>query len=451
MTESTTVGGYIQFSEPVQNPDDGYYYQKYRLTDFFGNPTGLGGTLKSWEPNATLGIYVKPALDGYKLGGFSLALGAALFSALRGNYEGFKRGVASAIKQFNNGFQSSFGQWPGTREPWLGTEETFNNGVPPVPFIHEGNPGSIGDGGGIGAWSDNLAAPPPQGSWWDKLVKPSPQDESLTPFPDVPAPSSTAFGAPGSGAAPRSAGEFHALAQGITRFLNGGSKPAGNYPMSAAEAASTSGPLWPDPAAPNISTAVPTRDPSNPAYFSNSTRGPTADTNGSALPLAKRTFPTLRRISGRSQASIFDTGALAVPFAAPPPPPPPHPHPNDVGVPSGLRIAAMGVDPMNPTQAVASSPAGGVFGGPNATAARYLSRWDDAHSPAAVSSASAPAEMFALPGSPKFSDDLANWLAVLARIDRTNAAHAVRSSMEDGRRDSYRADSTQPWFVQGWR
>jgi hypothetical protein len=245
--------------------------------------------------------------------------------------------------------------------------------------------------------------------------------------PVAAAPSPTAFHASGSAAGPRSAGDFHELARGITHFPNGGSKLVGNGPMPAEQTASTSGSPWPDPTVLNLSTAV-----------------RVGDTKESALPAANRTFPTLQRISGRSQASIFDTGASAVPFAAPA-------YPNDVGALPGLRVAAVGVDPMKPTQATAPPRAGGVLGSPSATPLRYLSRRDDDYSPAPVSNAAASAAPFALPGSLKFSGDLANWLAVLAGIDRTNPAQAARSAMDDGRRDSYRADPTQPWFVQGWR
>src|SRR5262245_46544138 len=94
MIDGVTFFGddFIQFSEPVRNPDDGYYYQQYRFLDSFGNVTGYGNRqLKSWAPNSKL-VLVERAIDGTKLAmamaglvttGMNLTGGSLLGMALR--------------------------------------------------------------------------------------------------------------------------------------------------------------------------------------------------------------------------------------------------------------------------------------------------------------------------------------------------------------------------------
>jgi hypothetical protein len=118
----------------------------------------------------------------------------------------------------------------------------------------------------------------------------SPIGNAFGNFPrasSVAAPSPTAFGAPGFG--PPTAADFHALAQGITRLFNGPGQFVGNSLMPLAAAA----PL-PDSAAPSLAGYEPQAAiSSTPAGY---LRG---------------------QIAGGPAASIFDTGAPAVPLVPP--------------------------------------------------------------------------------------------------------------------------------------
>ena len=89
---------YLQLSQPVKNPADGYYYQKYRFLDSFGNVTRYEEQpFKSWEPNSKLGLF-NPALDGYKLSGFLAASGAALWGVITKNMTFASRSFAGAAR-----------------------------------------------------------------------------------------------------------------------------------------------------------------------------------------------------------------------------------------------------------------------------------------------------------------------------------------------------------------
>jgi hypothetical protein len=123
-----TGTSYLQFSRPIKNPDDRYYYQQYRYLDFSGNVIGYGNVLKSWEPNSRLGLF-EPALDGFKMAGFAGKLGAAGWSLIDGNLGGAARAAASAIKDYNNGLEMDWGSWPGTDTPWIAHDAVWQRGA----------------------------------------------------------------------------------------------------------------------------------------------------------------------------------------------------------------------------------------------------------------------------------------------------------------------------------
>jgi hypothetical protein len=142
------------------------------------------------------------------------------------------------------------------------------------------------------------------------------------------------------------AGDLRALAQGVPRLSNARGRFVETNQMSPWGAASPSVPLSRDTAAQNVSNAASSDDQPNSAYFSTSNRSPNADTNGPAPPSASQNFPAVRRISDRSQGSIFEGGAPAATFGAPAYPGASH------GLP-GLIAAAPRSAPMNPTFAPA--------------------------------------------------------------------------------------------------
>jgi hypothetical protein len=122
----------------------------------------------------------------------------------------------------------------------------------------------------------------------------SPTGNSFGNFPrvsSVGAPSPTAFGAPGSG--PPTAADFHALAQGIARLFGGPGQFVGNGLMPSADAASLPGPSS-GPTAPDL-----------PGYQ------PQAATGGKPGRYLRG------QIAGGPAASIFDSGAAAVPLVPP--------------------------------------------------------------------------------------------------------------------------------------
>jgi hypothetical protein len=272
----------------------------------------------------------------------------------------------------------------------------------------------------------------------------SPDGDFIGNFPrasaGAPASSPAAFNETGSGSGPRMAGDFRALAQGVGRLLNGADQFIGNGAIVPANAASPSGPLSRGPIAPNLPSTAPIADQSNPAYFSGSNGSPIVDTNGLSLSTADMDFPSLgRRIADKPPASIFDAGAPGVPFVPPA-------YLNSVGGLSGLPAPAAGIDPMNPKQAAAPPQTGGVLRSSSSEPLRYGS-----NTTAPISDAGAPAALFALPDSLKFTGDIADWLAALAGVDRMNPTQAASSPQDDQLRGLYRDDPIQAWFVQGRR
>jgi hypothetical protein len=147
-------------------------------------------------------------------------------------------------------------------------------------------------------------------------TRPLPQKRSAAP--DGPAwdlaqgatPATSAFQ---QDAAYSPAGDVQALAQRIARMLGGAGRFNGNSLVSPAEAASPSEPLLRGATAPNAPSATPIADLSAGAYFPGSALA--AETDGSAPSVANKDFRYLtRKVADKPQASVFDTGAPAVPF-----------------------------------------------------------------------------------------------------------------------------------------
>jgi hypothetical protein len=173
------------------------------------------------------------------------------------------------------------------------------------------------------------------------------------------------------------------------------------------------------------------------------------NSNQSAPPL--QTAPTPGTINGKparylrwsagsnSPPSVFDAGAPAAPFIAPA-------YLDSSGGMPGLFAAVATSDPINPMQ-VRPPQGGGASGTINAKPRQYLGRSDGNNWPATTFEPSAPARMFALPDSRKFTGDILDWIAALAGIGRQNPRQAASSLPDDRQRDFYR----QPRFVQGWR
>jgi hypothetical protein len=109
--------------------------------------------------------------------------------------------------------------------------------------------------------------------------------------------SPAAFNALGPGFGSRTAVDFNSLAQAVTRLLSGAGGFTGNSLIPPANAASSSRPPL-TPTVPGFPAATPTTGQSNPAYFPGWNGHSMEDPIGSPV----------------SQASIFDTGAPAVPL-----------------------------------------------------------------------------------------------------------------------------------------
>jgi hypothetical protein len=208
--------------------------------------------------------------------------------------------------------------------------------------------------------------------------------------------------------------------------------------ITPAEGASP--PLLRGPTAPNLSSTTPIADPYKEMYFPGSNGSLATDANGSAPPAANKNFPYLaRRIASQSQASVFDTGAPAVPLV-------PSDDPSlSGGLPGRIAAVLAGIDPLNQSQPARSLLDDGTQGISSNKPARYLSRRNSNNPPASVSDTSAPTVPFALPDSLNSSRGLADWIAALAGVD-PQSPEQFALPLEDGLRDFYRDDPA--WFLQ---
>jgi hypothetical protein len=137
-------------------------------------------------------------------------------------------------------------------------------------------------------------------------------------------------------------------------------------------------------------------------YFPGSNGSLATDANGSASPAANKNFQYLARsIANQSQASVFDTGAPAVPLV-------PSDDPSlSGGLPGRIAAVLAGIDPLNQSQP-----------------ARSLLDADSLNS----------------------SRGLADWIAALAGVDPQSPDQFAPSPLEDGLRDFYRNDPA--WLLQ---
>ena len=168
-------------------------------------------------------------------------------------------------------------------------------------------------------------------------------------------PSPSALNGSALSPAPRTAGDVQALAQRIARMLGGAGRFIGNRLVSPAEAAFPSAPMLRGATAPDASSAPPIADPG-----SNGALGAEAD--ATAPSIANKDFRYLtRNVADRPQASVFDTGAPAVPFV-------PDGPDFSGGLPSLPVRFLTRVDPRNPGQAAlpqqTARPLGIVSGEP---------------------------------------------------------------------------------------
>jgi hypothetical protein len=306
-TLSETPHGYLQFSKPVLNPADGYYYQSYRYLDLYGNVIGYGPqSLKSWEPNSTLGLF-KPALDGFKTATYATKLGGALWGVVSENLRLAAGATISAIKDYNNGLTGDWGAWPGTTMPWVNNDKFWQTGDTSIDFLQHSAPGTVGDGHGIGNWRDNLAAAPQNQS-------------SANPWANIPVPDYS------------------------TRTL--GAERAWNYELSRDSAAAA---------------GVPSRNnvweygfPESP---SPAVRNDTSSSTIQPQTSNGKNFPRLgRRIFSNSPASTSDTRATVAPD---------HQNVFDDQFGGGTALPA-GITPRNPNWAVPAPETGsprGIFSG----------------------------------------------------------------------------------------
>src|SRR6266851_4912579 len=129
-----TIGGQMsvtdyrvqyQISEPVRNPDNGYYYQRVRMITDDGR-TLSEFTKRSSEPDSTNGMFDPEG--GWDLFYKTIAYGWDVISII-GSFESLPALIKSfmdLIKDINWGvgpelperFRTGFQSWPGTAEPW---------------------------------------------------------------------------------------------------------------------------------------------------------------------------------------------------------------------------------------------------------------------------------------------------------------------------------------------
>lgn len=180
-------GIHYEISEPVQNPVDGYYYQRVRQVDVGGNLVGVGEQVfKSVQPDSTDGLIGLP-VDLGKLGSVMGDIGQVAWGALSKNLRSAVAGAAKLGSDASAGILDRYRSWPGTSKPW---EPLLNwqKGGSPIDFVQSGTSGEIGNGNGIGNWWDSPRSvhqnrPSSRDSWANIPIP----DASTPPLPSAPA------------------------------------------------------------------------------------------------------------------------------------------------------------------------------------------------------------------------------------------------------------------------
>jgi hypothetical protein len=276
----------------------------------------------------------------------------------------------------------AFPSWAGSGGAISSTKPPPANSSPALPAPEKQKRSAAPDDP---AWTSAQGAPSARAAFQTDSAHP-PARGLLGNFPHASvlasAPSPAAFNRSGSGSGPWTAPDFDALARGIGRLVNGAGQIAGNSLNSPAQAASPPRPPWPGPAAPDFPGATAMASQPNPAYFPGSSGSPAADVNRPASPTAGENFPRLvRRTYSRSPSSVFDTGALAVPFV-------PSDDPNfSGGLPGRLAAVLAG---MGQTQAATSPLDEETQGISSARSAPRLARLNGSNSPAPAIAANLP-------------------------------------------------------------
>jgi hypothetical protein len=157
-----------QTSEPVQNPNDKYYYQRSRQVDREGKVVGTGEEIfRSAQPESKDGLLDpnRGFEHAYALGTHLADLSKVIFGLVGENPILTTRAVSTAVKHASSGvpypFDVGYQSWPGTSEPWdsntlnsdrnpqfqPGKVERFFNGSLPENGIRR-NSHRDGDGSG---------------------------------------------------------------------------------------------------------------------------------------------------------------------------------------------------------------------------------------------------------------------------------------------------------------
>jgi hypothetical protein len=156
-----------------------------------------------------------------------------------------------------------------------------------------------------------------------------------------------------------------------------------------------------------------------------------------------------RRVVGRSQASAFDTGAPALPFARSNVLLAPDRQDSFDGTAASspsVGYGAMPSPPMIPPQQSRGSVASTLM-----DYVRYLNELDGKNSQASVFGTSAPPVPLAPSDAQNVSGGVLGRVAALAGIDPQNPAQLAPPPLDDQPRGYYRDDPVQPWFVQRQR
>jgi hypothetical protein len=144
-------GIHYEISEPKKGPD-GYHYQRVRQVDERGNLVGIGEQRLRSESEDGL---VAPSIDLANASKSAGHLAKVIWGILKRNPAEIATGGAELGHDLYSGWIEGYKSWPGTESPW---EPIFDwrTGGSPVGFVH-GRDGALGDGNGIGSWSDASA------------------------------------------------------------------------------------------------------------------------------------------------------------------------------------------------------------------------------------------------------------------------------------------------------
>jgi len=149
----TNINGiHYEISEPVQNQNDGYFYQRYRQVDDKGNVVGSGDRMiRSARPDSQDGLFDP---NGNVAAGFRTAYGTARVAQILAGIllrkpawvaDGAKKITETLSIEPPEFLKRDYKKWPGTDKPWEGAPSEDNGLTKPSDGLGKqglGLPGS---------------------------------------------------------------------------------------------------------------------------------------------------------------------------------------------------------------------------------------------------------------------------------------------------------------------